>query len=172
MRLCLILLIGLLALAPTTMTSCSHPAGIEAASAPRCRDVLADQFLGQAKPVLYVADVQKSAPFFRDALGFTFLSFDGEENDPFYAEMAAGSLKFALHEPTDEWERAIVGKQRLYFRVRDVETQRNRVKSCGAEAGEIIETSYMTMFSVTDLDGHEIVFGETDHPAVHSYDPW
>jgi len=40
-------------------------------------------FTGEVKPVLYVADVEESAPFFRDVLGFELLSYAGEEDDPY-----------------------------------------------------------------------------------------
>ncbi|MGH7288162.1 MAG: VOC family protein [Myxococcota bacterium] len=129
------------------------------------------EFLGQVKPVLYVSDVKASAGFFRDALGFAFLSWADTEETPYYAEMAAGSQKFGLHTPRDTAERARVGQQRLYFRVRDVEAHRERVLACKGRPGPIERTAWMTMFAVTDPDGHEIVFAETD-PAVHTVDPW
>ena len=136
-----------------------------------CQDTPKGKLLGQLKPVLYVTDVEQSAVFFRDTLGFTFLNYAGEEKDPYYAEMAAGQTKFGLHEPGSDRERERVGRQRLYFRVKDIRTHRNFVSSCGGNPGEILETAWMTMFSVTDPDGHEITFAETD-AAVHSIDPW
>ena len=141
------------------------------ANADDCLDAPKGEFLGQLKPVLYVADVEESAVFFRDTLGFTFLNFSGEKGNPYYAEMAAGPTKFGLHEPGSERERARVGRLRLYFRVTDLKAHRNHISSCGGNPGKIQETAWMTMFSVTDPDGHEITFAETD-PAVHSIDPW
>src|SRR5262245_54637261 len=81
------------------------------------------EFLGQVKPVLYVKDVKASAAFFRDVLGFAFLNWSDDEKAPYYAEMAAGTQKFGLHVPGDAGERARVGKQRIYFRVRSVEAR-------------------------------------------------
>src|SRR5262249_16970803 len=78
------------------------------------------EFLGQVKPVLYVKDVKASAAFFRDVLGFAFLNWADNEDAPYYAEMAAGTQKFGLHLPGDARERARVGQQRIYFRVRNV----------------------------------------------------
>lgn len=129
------------------------------------------EFLGEVKPVLYVADLPRSVAFFRDALGFEFLNYSGEEGDPYYAEMAAGPTKFGLHRPRNERERARVGRQRLYFRVRDVEAQSRHVAACDGKPDPIIKRAWMTMFSVTDPDGHEITFAETD-PKVHTIDPW
>jgi catechol 2,3-dioxygenase-like lactoylglutathione lyase family enzyme len=129
------------------------------------------EFLGQVKPVLYVKDVKASAAFFRDVLGFAFLNWADNEDAPYYAEMAAGAQKFGLHLPGDLGEKARVGQQRIYFRVRNVEAHRKRVLACKGRPGPIEQTAWMTMFAVTDPDGHEIVFAETD-PAVHTINPW
>jgi predicted enzyme related to lactoylglutathione lyase len=128
-------------------------------------------FLGQVKPVLYVSDVEASAVFFRDVLGFELLSWADNEETPYYAEMAAADQKFGLHAARDEKERQRIGKQRIYFRVRSADDHRRRVSAHGARPGPIERTAWMTMFSVVDVDGHEIVFAETD-PKVHSVDPW
>jgi predicted enzyme related to lactoylglutathione lyase len=130
------------------------------------------EFTGEIKPVLYVTDVKKSAPFYRDVLGFEFKGFATlTDGTPYYAEMVAGKLKFGLHEPTAPEHEARVGKQRLYFRVRDLSAHWTRVAAWGGEPGEIKETKWMDMFTVRDADGHEIVFALTD-PARHTINPW
>jgi predicted enzyme related to lactoylglutathione lyase len=123
------------------------------------------------KPVLYVSDVEARVPFFRDVLGFEFLGFSEIEGAPYYAEMAAGSLKFGLHDPMNPEQEDWVGHQRLYFRVSDVHEHRDLVASAAGNPGEVRETDWMDMFIVRDPDGHEIVFATTD-PAKHSIDPW
>lgn len=128
-------------------------------------------FTGEIKPVLYVSDVTKSAPFYRDVLGFGFEGFAGQDRDPYYAEMTAAGVKFGLHEPTSTGQEAMVGMQRLYFRVMDLGVQRSRVVAWGQEAGEVKKTDWMDMFIVRDPDGNEIVFAETD-PERHATDPW
>lgn len=128
-------------------------------------------FTGQVKPVLYVSDVETAAPFYRDVLGFEFLGFSNDDNGPYYAEMAAASLKFGLHEPVQAGQESRVGQERLYFRITDLKAHRSHVLAAGAEPGEIIETAWMDMFIVPDPDGNEIVFAVTD-PARHSIDPW
>lgn len=142
--------------------SCEQPSPQQHPSGP---------FLGQVKPVLYVRDVEVSAPFFRDVLGFEFLGFSDIEGVPYYAEMAAGSLKFGLHNPMNPEQEEWVGHQRLYFRVADIQEHRSLVESGSGNPGEILETDWMDMFIVKDPDGHEIVFAATD-PAKHSIDPW
>jgi catechol 2,3-dioxygenase-like lactoylglutathione lyase family enzyme len=128
-------------------------------------------FTGEVKPVIYVADVERSAPFYRDVLGFELDGFSGDEADPYYAEMLAGRLKFGLHEPTVSGDEERVGRQRLYFRVRDLEAHHRYVEERGAEAGEIIRRSWMDFFTVRDPDGNEIVFAVTD-PERHTSQPW
>jgi len=121
--------------------------------------------------VLYVQDVEFSASFFRDVLGFEFLGYANLEGVPYYAEMAAGSMKFGLHLPMNAEQEEWIGHQRIYFRVRDVAGHRVRVLSRGGSPGEITETDWMDMFIVRDQDGHEIVFAATDS-TKHSIDPW
>lgn len=128
-------------------------------------------FTGEVKPVLYVSDVEESAPYFRDVLGFEFLGYSERDGEPYYAEMAAGSLKFGLHDPLNEEHRTWVGHQRIYFRVDDVGAHRHRVADRGGSPGELIETDWMDMFIVRDPDGHQIVFAATD-PGKHPVDPW
>jgi predicted enzyme related to lactoylglutathione lyase len=128
-------------------------------------------FTGDVKPVLYVKDVERSARFFRDVLGFEFLGYAETGGKRYYAEMAAGSRKFGLHAPLNDEHREWVGHQRLYFRVKDVGAHRSFVEARGGAPGELVETAWMDMFIVRDPDGHQIVFAETD-PGKHSTDPW
>jgi predicted enzyme related to lactoylglutathione lyase len=145
------------------LTACASPPTEDA--------VEREMFTGEVKPVLYVSDVEAAAPFYEEVLGFEFLGYTDLDGEPYYAEMAAGPLKFGLHEPTDEGQIDRIGQQRLYFRVTDLTRQRARVADAGGEPGEIRETDWMDMFIVHDADGHEIVFAVTD-PATHSVDPW
>ena len=129
------------------------------------------RFTGEIKPVLYVLDVENSAPFYRDVLGFDLEGFADSHGRPYYAEMAAAGVKFGLHEPTATAQRDKVGKQRLYFRVEDLRAHYSRVRARGGEPGKIVETAWMDFFVVRDPDGNEIAFAETD-PDRHTSDPW
>lgn len=129
-------------------------------------------FTGEIKPVLYVSDVQASARFYRDVLGFDFDGFSNRsDGTPYYAEMLAGKQKFGLHEPIQESQKSRVGQARLYFRVGSLKTDRERIAERGTQPGPILETDWMDMFIVPDPDGNEIVFAVTD-PSRHSIDPW
>lgn len=129
------------------------------------------EFTGQVKPVIYVRDVERSAAFYRDVLGFEHDGYAGEPGDPYYAEMLAGPLKFGLHEPTMEGDEERIGRARPYFRVRSLDSHRRRIVARGGEAGEILERSWMDYFVVRDPDGNAVVFAFTD-PARHAVDPW
>ena len=134
-------------------------------------EIAETSFTGHIKPVLYVRDVERSAHFFERVLGFRFLGFAKRNDAPYYAEMAAGKQKFGLHLPTRPADETRIGQQRIYFRVFDLATHWRRVEAADGEPSPIVERSWMNMFTVVDLDGHEIVFATTD-PAVHSSDPW
>lgn len=128
-------------------------------------------FTGDVKPVLYVSDAESGAEFFRDSLGFTFQGFtNGTDGTPYYAEMAAGDLKFGLHEAMSDRQAQRVGQARVYFRVVDLERQVARLAARGI-GGDIIRADWMDMCIVPDPDGNEIVFAETD-PDRHAIDPW
>lgn len=128
-------------------------------------------FTGEVKPVLYVADVETAAPYFRDVLGFDLLGYTDLDGSRYYAELAAGPLKFGLHEPLNDEQEGWVGHQRLYFRVTDLAVHRARVQEAGGGPSETVETGWMDFFIVRDPAGHQIVFAVTD-PERHSIDPW
>lgn len=128
-------------------------------------------FTGEVKPVLYVADVEAAAPFYRDVLGFGFEGFANLQGEPYYAEMTAAELKFGLHEPTSVAQEQRIGQARLYFRLGDLSAHRARVLARGGDAGEIRTMDWMDMFIVRDADGNEIVFAETSAER-HSINPW
>jgi predicted enzyme related to lactoylglutathione lyase len=128
-------------------------------------------FTGEIKAVIYVTDVEKGAPYYRDVFGFAFDGFANLDGEPYYAEMVAGEVKFALHEPTSPGQEAKIGQQRLYFRVRNLDDQYMRVAAWAGDPGEIKRRDWMDMFIVRDPDGNEIVFAVTD-PERHGINPW
>ena len=129
------------------------------------------QFTGDIKPIIYVSNVEKSAPFYRDVLGFELDGFAGDESHPYYAEMLAGPTKFGLHEPTMSGDELRIGQQRLYFRVQDLNAHRRFVESHGVEVTEILQRTWMDYFLVKDLDGNTVVFAVTDSER-HTSEPW
>ena len=128
-------------------------------------------FTGEIKAVIYVVDVEKSAPFYRDVLGFYFEEFANLDGQPYYAEMLAAGVKFGLHEATSPGQESKIGQQRLYFRVKDLSAHRARVLAWEGKPTEIVKTDWMDMFLVRDPDGNEIIFAFTD-TVKHPIDPW
>jgi predicted enzyme related to lactoylglutathione lyase len=129
-------------------------------------------FTGDIKSVLYVSEVEASAQFFDEVLGFEFLGLANlASGEPYYAEFAANGRKFGLHEPINEEQEERVGQQRIYFRVRDLEAHRARLEARDVAVGETVKTDWMDFFIVRDADGHEIVIAVTD-PERHGTDPW
>ena len=129
------------------------------------------QFTGNIKPIIYVSDVEKSAPFYRDVLGFELDGFAGDEANPYYAEMLAGPTKFGLHEPTMPGDESRIGQQRLYFRVQDIDAHRRYVGTHGIDVTEIFQRNWMDYFLIKDLDGNIVVFAVTDSER-HTSEPW
>lgn len=154
-----------------TAMTCCHLLVILTFVAPAIADEQDNQFTGDIKVVIFVADVEKSAAFYRDVLGFTFDGFAGDADDPYYAEMLAGPTRFGLHEPTVTGDELRVGQQRVYFRVRNLDAQRQLVETHGIEVPELIERSWMDFFVVEDPDGNDVVFAVTD-PIRHTSQPW
>jgi len=128
-------------------------------------------FTGEIKVVIYVTDVEKSMPYYRDILGFGFEGFAKYKGEEYYAEMLAGTVKFGLHEPMSVDQHTKVGQQRLYFRVKDLKKQYNSVLAHGGNPEEIIERDWMDMFRVIDMDGNEILFAYTSS-SKHKTNPW
>ena len=129
-------------------------------------------FTGDIKSVLYVNDVEASARFFAEVLGFEFLGLTNlASGEPYYAELAASGRKFGLHEPINAEQNGRIGKQRIYFRVRDLDAHRARLEAHDVAVGETVRTDWMDFFIVRDADGHEIVFAFTDSEQ-HGTNPW
>ena len=128
-------------------------------------------FTGNVKAIIYVSNVEKSASFYRDVLGFELDGFAGDQADPYYAEMLAGPTKFGLHEPTMFGDELRIGQQRLYFRVQDLNAHRRYVETHGIEVKEIFQRSWMDYFLIKDLYGNIVVFAVTDSER-HTSEPW
>jgi predicted enzyme related to lactoylglutathione lyase len=143
--------------------------------------VAAGRFTGEIIFPIYVTDVEVSAAFYRDVLGFQFLGYyDYEVNaytkawqdsvPPNYAGFVAGNQKFGLHKPGNEAQTACVGCSRYYFRVEDVDAEHERIFALGVEVSAIQTTALLRRFFVRDPDGLLVFFAETVEGAP--LDPW
>jgi len=118
--------------------------------------------------VFFVSDVRASVVFYKDVLGFEFHHYwDYEANEPvvqwnsqeppMYARLSAADQVFALHLARSAYERR-VGGMIHYFRVENVDAHHRLVKKRGGEPSELVDRSWMRMFSIVDPDGHRLFF--------------
>ena len=106
----------------------------------------------QGAPVLHVADVTATATFYRDVLGFTW-----DFGDNTYAVVWRDNS--AVHFARDDGSPKGV---HLFQWVKDVDAYYREVVGRGAQvAGAPTDQSYgIREFSVCDINGVEIVFGQ------------
>ncbi len=125
-------------------------------------------FTGEILTVLYVKDLQQSVAFYRDVLGFRFDHYYDHhsggstvdwsyDDSPVYAEMWAGPSRFALHLAKNDYETRVGGSIH-HFSVSDVDAHSKAVTERGGTPSEMIDRSWMRMFSVEDPDGHRLFF--------------
>ncbi len=138
-------------------------------------------FTGQLIFPIYVSDVEVSAAFYADVLGFEFLGYyDYETNayvqswqdtlPPKYVGFVAGDQKFGLHRPANEAQEQCVGCGRYYFRVHDLDAQHARVSAHGVRLSQVHSSALLRRFYVLDPDGLMVFFAETASGAP--LDPW
>ena len=114
-------------------------------------------------PVLLVADVQKTAAYFRDALGFTIPRFWGDP--PMFTIANRDGLHVMLNQveesdvfkPNGDYE----GRYDAYFWVRDADALHAEFAGKGADIACAPDDQVYMMreFSVRDPDGHLLAFG-------------
>ena len=110
--------------------------------------------------VLAVPDLEKSAEFFRDVLGFTIHEI-GDQGWRMFAKddcrIMAGHCPDAIH-PSDMGDHSYFG----YFVVDDVDDYYGIVTSKGAEIIKPLKTEKWGMreFGIRTIDGHRIMIGQ------------
>ena len=126
-------------------------------------------FTGVVLPVLYVKDTLASVRFYRGICGFSVASFFDDEaaeevtewtrsDPPLFVRIRAASQEFALHLVRSEAH--VASGTKLYFEVRNVGRQRGQILESGGSPSDIVDLPWMTLFSVTDPDGHTLSFQE------------
>ena len=114
-----------------------------------------------ARPVLFVRDVQSSALFYRDRLGFTIDFLHG--NPPFYGSVSRDGatlhLKF-VHEPVfDAVAAQREGLIMAFVEVEHVKGLYAEYTAAGVELGKLTKEAWGgTDFIVRDPDGNSISF--------------
>ena len=133
------------------------------------------KFSGEILTQLYVTDVRQSVKFY-EALGFVlYYYYDYETGKysrdwsqtypPLYAEMEKirGNIRISMTTHEEE-EQVYGGGVRHYFIVQDVHSHYSRIKNRGIvpSPDKVEERPWMSFFTVSDPDNHQIVFGEKD----------
>ncbi len=122
------------------------------------------KIIGSA-PILLVADVQKSAAYYRDELGFTYDRFWGDP--PCFCMPRRDGHIVMLSQVDDPKHivphyKVVPNMWNVYFWVDDVEAIYAELKEQGAtidyELG--IKEYGVKEFGVQDLDGYDIAFGQ------------
>jgi len=115
--------------------------------------------------VLAVPDLDRSAAYFRDVLGFSLLWEDGGG----WRLAQRSGVRIMLGHCPNETPAAEIGAHNWfgYIEVDDVDALRAEIVARGAICSEPIDQQYgMREIIVTTVDGHRIVFGqEMNRPA-------
>lgn len=122
-----------------------------------------------AIPVIFVSDVQASAAFFRDKLGFGTDFLHG--NPPFYGAVSRDGVRVHLrfvHEPA--FVAGVVDREQLiaaFVNVDDIESLYAEYLAAGVEIhGELKKEPWGgSGFAVCDPDGNRIYFAWQPEPS-------
>lgn len=119
----------------------------------------------RSMPVIEVTDVEKSAAFYSDMLGFSPGSFFGEP--PAFCIVGRGRVTIALDRSREAGRKPQNQYWAAYVYVEDVDALAGELRSRGVEIVRGPEdTSYgCREIDVTDPDGHIIGFGQDLQPS-------
>ncbi|MFT5144748.1 MAG: putative glyoxalase superfamily protein PhnB [Rhodothermales bacterium] len=115
-------------------------------------------------PVLLVSNVEKSANYWRDAMGFRYEKLWGHPAHFCILDRGPFSLMLAQADPKDikpHWK-IVSNMWNAYFWVDDATALYHEFKAAGAIIDyHLAKKDYGCLeFGVQDLDGHDIAFGE------------
>ena len=121
--------------------------------------------LTSSVPVFLVRDVQASAGWYRDRLGFKFERFWGDP--PGFVIVRRDAVEIMLRQCPDgvrPHRLAVAGMWDAYLRVRDVGTLREELaaRAVAIERGPERMFYDCTEIEVLDLDGYALCFGQCD----------
>lgn len=112
---------------------------------------------------VFVSDVKKLLPFYRDVLGFKVTWEDGDGD---FAEFETSGHRFAIHSAEEASKLGLISKRRegelktpvgVYFLVEDMEKAVEELKARGVEfTSNIIEMPFGKLATFVDFDGNEL----------------
>jgi catechol 2,3-dioxygenase-like lactoylglutathione lyase family enzyme len=99
---------------------------------------------------LYVADVERSAAFYRDWLG---IPLEGDED---WQEASLGGVRFALHRTHEGIGELSSGTVHVNLEVADVDAAADHLRGAGVEVGEMMRDDWGAALEVRDPDGYRL----------------
>lgn len=117
------------------------------------------KIIGSA-PVLFVSDVEKSAKFYRDNLGFTYERFWG--TPPSFCVLWRDKFQLMLSKAENPENIVTHSLWSVYFWVDNVESLHTEFIKQNVQLGYGLtdQPHGCREFSIKDLDGYEIAFGQ------------
>lgn len=116
-------------------------------------------------PILLVKDVEASANYYRDKVGFTYERFWGEP--PGFCILQRGNFHLMLSRAENEADiipnwKVVHNMWNVYFWVDDAKKMYEELKASGATIDyQLGLKDYGCLeFGIQDLDGYDIAFGE------------
>jgi catechol 2,3-dioxygenase-like lactoylglutathione lyase family enzyme len=97
---------------------------------------------------LYVADVERSAAFYRDLLG---IPLEGDED---WQDASLGGVRFALHRTHEGIGELSSGTVHVNLEVADVDAAAEHLRGAGVEVGEMMRDDWGAALEVRDPDGY------------------
>lgn len=136
-----------------------------AAAPERAKPATSAPAIKSAKPVLFVTNVEVSAAYFRDKLGFTIDFLHGQP--PFYGAVSRGGACLHLrcvHEPV--FKEGVREEEQLLAAFLEVENIKSLFAECKAAGANFVhplrkEPWGGSAFIVRDPDGNSICFAQT-----------
>lgn len=116
--------------------------------------------------IIFVADVQKCAAFYRDAFGFAALPSD--EDPTGWIELETGGCRLAFHKSrgsgsaTNARTRGRMNPHKIVFFARDVAAARSALVARGAKMGKLYKSGSLSLCDGADPEGH--VFQISNRP--------
>jgi predicted enzyme related to lactoylglutathione lyase len=99
---------------------------------------------------LYVSDMQRSLPFYRDLLGIPL------EGDDDWQEATLGGTRLALHKTREGIGELSSGTIHVSLEVADADAAAERVRAAGVAVKETMRDEWGTAVQVVDPDGYEV----------------
>jgi uncharacterized glyoxalase superfamily protein PhnB len=121
---------------------------------------------------LTVANVERSASFYRDVLGFEVGPVRESYGARTDTEVVSGPARIQLG-PSDNGKRLTPAI--IFFETNDVAAMRDTIRSRGGAPSELQRVNWikMEMFEIRDPDGHALWFGKSFHeePTIEQHTP-